>query len=127
MRTCVSIVLGGVLALWMAGPAGAWEDLSKLTPREILDRVAVVWGKVMVRVRRADNQPLLMIYYDEDLEQARSMTFSDFKKMDDRVIPWTMRVVPTDKPDEYTEVRYDEVEFDVNVKDSMFTLRSLQK
>ncbi len=88
---------------------------------------AVVWGKIVVRVRRADVQPLLMSYFDEDLELARSMSFSDFKVADDRTIPWTMRVVPTDKPDEYTEVRYNRVRFNVELNDKLFSIRNLEK
>ena len=88
---------------------------------------AVVWGKMTVLLRRADYQPLSMIYYDEDMELARTLAFSEFKKMDDRVLPATMRMVPADKPDEFTEVKYEKIKFDIDVKDKMFSIRRLQK
>lgn len=90
-------------------------------------QAAVVWGEILVRVRRADIQPLEMIYYDEDMEKARTMTFSDFKKMGDRLIPTVMRVVPADKPGEYTEVRYLKIRFDLKLADSVFSLRNLER
>jgi len=88
---------------------------------------AVVWGKVVVQVRVKDFQPLWTKYYDEDQELARTMTFTDFKKFDDRVLPGSMRIVPTDKPDEYTEVKYEKIKFNIKLKDKLFTLRNLQR
>jgi hypothetical protein len=36
-------------------------------------------------------------------------------------------MVPADKPKESTEFRYQELQFDVPLEDSLFTLRSLQR
>ena len=88
---------------------------------------AVVWGKVVVLVRTEDLQPLTVAYYDEDMELARTMTFSQFKTMSGRLLPSVMRMVPTDKPDEFTEFSYNEIEFDIELKDSKFSLRNLQR
>ena len=38
-----------------------------------------------------------------------------------------MRVTPVDKPGEYTEIVYHELEFDLDLADDLFTLRNLQK
>jgi hypothetical protein len=59
---------------------------------------AVVWGKVIVRVRRRDYLPLAIHYYDEKLQPVRTMTFGDFKTLGGRLLPSTMAVVPADKP-----------------------------
>jgi outer membrane lipoprotein-sorting protein len=88
---------------------------------------AVVWGKLVVNVRTEDLQPLTVLYYDEDMELARTMTFSKFKTMHGRLLPSVMRIVPTDKPDEFTEFGYDEIKFDLELKDSKFSLRNLQR
>jgi hypothetical protein len=61
------------------------------------------------------------------MKLARTMTYSDFHLFDDRVIPGKMRIVPSDKPEEFTEVTYDEVQFDVKLKENTFTLRNLQR
>lgn len=88
---------------------------------------AVVWGEVVVTVRTSDMQPLKVLYYDEDMQLARTMTFSDIKQMGGRRIPTVMKMVPADKPDEYTMFRYDEIKFDLQLKDNLFSLRSLQR
>ncbi len=88
---------------------------------------AVVWGKLVVTVRTSDMQPLAVLYFNEDQELARTMTFSDIKEMGGRRIPTAMKMVPADKPSEYTMFRYDKIEFDVPLKDNIFSLRSLQR
>ena len=87
---------------------------------------AVVWGKVVAIVRKSDWIPLRIDYYGEKLGLERSMTFSDIKKLGGRLVPATMRITPTDKPGEYTLVTYDDIAFDIALKDSLFTLRTLQ-
>ena len=87
---------------------------------------AVVWGRIEYRVRQTDYMPLAVSYYDEDGELARSMEFSDFANMGGRVIPRLMMMRPADKPGEYTSMRYEDLEFDVDIDESFFSLRALQ-
>jgi len=87
---------------------------------------AVVWGKVVARVRKSDWTPLKIDYYGEKLEAERSMIFSDIRTLGGRILPATMRITPTDKPGEYTLVTYDDIEFDIELADNFFTLRTLQ-
>jgi outer membrane lipoprotein-sorting protein len=94
------------------------------TPKE---NAAVVWGKVVARVRRRDLLPTRIEYFDEDMKLARTMTFSKFGNRGGRYIPVEMTIVPADKPGESTLVRYDEIEFDVPLDDDLFSLRSLQR
>jgi len=88
---------------------------------------AVVWGQIDYRVRQADYMPLAVSYYDEDGTLARSMEFSDFATVGGRTIPRLMMMRPADKPDEYTSMRYDDLEFDVDLDASFFSLRTLQR
>ena len=88
---------------------------------------AVVWGKVIVRVRRSDDLPLAIPYYDEKMQLARTMTFSDFKTLGGRLLPSKMTVVPADAPSESTLVSYDSIEFDPPLDDEVFSLRNLQR
>ncbi|HOX46591.1 MAG TPA: outer membrane lipoprotein-sorting protein [Myxococcota bacterium] len=107
---------------------GAREGLEIIeitcTPRP---EAAVVWGKVVVVLDRASELPLRSDYHDEDLELARTMTFGEVRLLGGRRVPSLMRVVPADKPREATEVRYDEVEFDLDLDAGLFSLRSLQR
>jgi len=95
-----------------------------LTPKP---NAAVVWGQVTVEVRKADLMPLRIRYFDEDLALARTMTFDDLKVFGGRTLPAGLRMVPADKPAEYTEFITHELEFDVTLADDLFSQRSLQQ
>ena len=88
---------------------------------------AVVWGQVEVVVRRDDLLPLAVRYYDERLELARTMAFSDVADLGGRQLPTRMTVVPADEPEESTVVEYRTIDFDPELDDDLFSLRSLQR
>jgi hypothetical protein len=98
-----------------------WEF--DLVPRP---EAPVVWGRIAYQVRKSDTMPVYARYYDEDGEVVRTMTFFDYRELGGRLIPAAMRVVPEDKPDEFTEVRYSELEFDVDLDEEYFSLRRLR-
>ncbi len=100
---------------------GVW--VVECTPRP---DAPVVWGKVVVKVRE-DRIPTEITYWDEDGELARTMTFEDIREMGGRTVPTRMKLVPADKPDEYTEVVYEDISYDVDVPESTFTLQSLRQ
>lgn len=88
---------------------------------------AVVWGKILVRVDREELLPTESLYYDEDMNLARTMIFSDVGELGGRRLPKIMKIIPADKPDEYTMVKYYEMDFNVDLKDSLFSIRNLQR
>ncbi len=88
---------------------------------------AIVWGRVIVTVRKKDYLPLDTRYYDEDMNLARTMFFSEIGPFGDRIIPKRMVVIPEDKPDEKTEVLYSAMTFDADLPEKTFSLRNLQK
>lgn len=88
---------------------------------------AVVWGKVLVRALRKEYLPLSIKYYDEDLRLARTMTFSQVSQLGGRLLPAVVAMVPEDKPDESTIIHYKKIDFDIDLKDDFFSLRTLQK
>jgi outer membrane lipoprotein-sorting protein len=98
-----------------------WEFV--LTPKP---EAAVVWGRIEEQVRKDDLMPNWAVYYDDRGEVARTMTFSDFRTMGGRMVPARMDVVPADKPAERTSIIYRELEFDVDVDQSFFSLRQLR-
>jgi len=102
------------------------EDLWQLT---LLPRpdAAVVWGKLVVDVRKDLLLPIQQLYYDEDGELVRRAVFEDFELIGERVVPMTMRMEPVDKPGELTEVRYQKLLFDVDLDDSLFSLQNLKR
>ncbi len=86
----------------------------------------VVWGKLIYRVRQSDLMPLSFAYYDERDRLIKSLTFSEVRDMDGRKVPirWEMR--STDKPENSTVIRLDEVTFDRPISPKIFTLRNLR-
>lgn len=94
------------------------------TPHE---DAAVVWGKVVVWVDPADLLPLTIRYDDEDLQPNRTLHFWDPREVGERRLPLRMRMVPVDDPEEYTEVVYEEIEFDIEIPDDLFSIRNLQR
>lgn len=86
----------------------------------------VVWGKVLVKVT-ADKVPMEVSYWDEDGGLVRTMTFHDVRDVDGQKVPMRIRMVPSDKPDEVTEMSYEGLRFNVEVPASTFTLQALKK
>ena len=86
----------------------------------------VVWGKVVVKIRGEDRMPVSIEYRDEDGTPARTMTFADVRELGGKLVPCKMTLLPADKPEEFTEVVYEMLEFDVEIPDSTFTLQALR-
>lgn len=80
----------------------------------------VVWGKILHWARRSDSLPVRQEYYDESGKLVRLLIFSDFKKMDDRILPTRIRVVKADEPGESTTVTYQRALYDRRLADSLF-------
>ncbi|GMR18701.1 MAG: outer membrane lipoprotein-sorting protein [Gammaproteobacteria bacterium] len=88
---------------------------------------AVVWGKVVMTVVANNLIPIEQIYFDEDMLVARTMTFSHVKNLSGKLRPSVMRIVPADKPDEYTELVYSKLVLDISLKDEFFSLLKLKQ
>ena len=104
------------------GKSGFW--LLECIPNE--DAV-VVYSKTTLKIRADILIAEEVSDYNERGELVRTMTLSDIDSINGRDFPRHMRMVPADKPDEYTEMVYDEMEFDVRFSDDTFTLRTLKK
>jgi hypothetical protein len=55
------------------------------------------------------------------------MLFDDFVEVGGKRIPRITKMIPSDKPEEYTEMIYDEIEFDVDLPQGTFTLQELRR
>jgi outer membrane lipoprotein-sorting protein len=88
----------------------------------------VVWGKLSVLVAGQSNPiPVSITYYDEDMQEARVMRFSEVRKFGSRQVPTRVEMQPSDEPDRHTVMTYEEMDFDTPVPDSLFTLQSLKR
>ncbi len=99
-----------------------WEF--RLTPKA---EAAVVWGHVEFQVRQSDTMPLRARYFDEDGVLARTMRYTEFENLGGRTVPFVMEMQPEDKPGERTTIRYQELEFDIEIDRSFFSLQNLKR
>ena len=88
---------------------------------------AVVWGRLVLLVRKADFLPAREEFYDERGTLVRVMTFSDVRILGGRSIPtrWEMRSVT--KPGNVTTMLMKTVTYDVSIPDEIFTQRNLTR
>ncbi len=85
----------------------------------------VVWGKQILKIRD-DLIFLEQSFFDESGERVKTLTFSDFKEFDGKLYPARMRMLPEDKPGQYTEIYYRELRFMDELPDRIFTLSALK-
>lgn len=85
----------------------------------------VVWGKEVLRVR--DDFVLLEEqFWDQDGELVKTLRTLEVAEMGGRAVARVMRMGKTDAPEEWTEMVVHEIEFDVDLPPSVFTLSSLR-
>ncbi|GIS19757.1 MAG: hypothetical protein CM15mP120_16730 [Pseudomonadota bacterium] len=75
---------------------------------------------------REDSVLIEALYYDQDMQPLRRMVTTEIGELGGRVMATSMRMMDLEKPDSFTEVRYDAMDFDVALEDRLFTLFSLQ-
>ncbi len=87
----------------------------------------VVWGKLYYWVRKNDNLPSVVEYYDEKGTLMRYMTFSEIKQMGGRKIPtvWTMHNVAEEGHS--TTIELLSMEFNISIPDRIFSFRELER
>jgi outer membrane lipoprotein-sorting protein len=88
---------------------------------------AVVWGRIVFQIRKADFIPLKEEFFDERGTLVRTLTFSEIRLLGGRTIPtkWEMR--PLARPHNVTTVVLRSAVFDQAIDPEVFTQRNLQK
>ena len=86
---------------------------------------AVVWGKEVLAIR-ADNVLVEHRFYDQDGELVKTLRTLEMAEMGGRNIATVQRMEKVAEPDEWTEIKIDSAEFDVELGDNIFTLSNLR-
>jgi len=86
---------------------------------------AVVWGREVLTIRD-DHVMLEHAFYDQDGELVKTLKSLEIGELGGRTIALRQRMIKTDEPDEWTEISVDEVEYEMELKDSLFTLSNLR-
>jgi outer membrane lipoprotein-sorting protein len=86
---------------------------------------AVVWGKEVLTIR--DDFVLLeQQYWDQEGALVKSFKTSEVEEMGGRQVATVLRMQDVDKPNQWTEMRITEVQFDVDLAANIFTLSNLR-
>ncbi|GET23871.1 outer membrane lipoprotein-sorting protein [Prolixibacter sp. NT017] len=96
----------------------------EMTPKE---DAAVVWGKIITWISKEHYYTLKNEYYDEDGYLVNVETLSKIKKMGDRTLPTYYEIVPVDKKGHKTTMEFNEVKFNVPIKDSFFSIQNMKR
>ena len=86
---------------------------------------AVVWGKEVLTVR--DDWVLIEEqFWDQDGVLVKALQTLEVAEMGGRPVARVMRMGRVERPEEWTELQVHEVEFDLELPDSLFTLSNLR-
>ncbi len=86
---------------------------------------AVVWGREVLRIRE-DHVVLEQSFFDQDGEIVKSLVTMEVAEMGGRTIAKRQRMNKVEKPDEWTEISVNVVDYEVELRDSLFTLSNLR-
>lgn len=86
---------------------------------------AVVWGREVLRIRD-DHVVVSHRFFDQDGELVKQLNSFEIGEMGGRVIALRQRMGKIETPDEWTELKVNSVAYDVDLKDSLFTLSNLR-
>ena len=87
----------------------------------------VVWGHLVLFVRREDSLPRREEYYDEKGVLQKVLTFEDFRRVEDRVYPMRWKMDSVTKPGHETVLVYRTLKFDHPIPGSVFTQENLKQ
>jgi Outer membrane lipoprotein-sorting protein len=91
------------------------------------EEAPVVWGKVVVYIDKQEFNQHLVYYYDEDNYLVNTMILSNIKELGGRIIPTHLEMIPADEPENKTVIDYLQMEFDLNLKESFFSLQNMKR
>lgn len=91
------------------------------------EEAAVVWGKVIMWIDKAEYLQLKTEFYDEDGYLVNTMTGKNIKTLGGKTLPTLLEVAPADKPGHKTVVEYVWIEFNKPMEDSFFSVQNMKR
>ncbi|UCD57243.1 MAG: outer membrane lipoprotein-sorting protein [Candidatus Hydrogenedentota bacterium] len=86
-----------------------------------------LWKRLELVVSEDGRIPIEAEYYDRKDRLARTIYWTEVRQFDDRRIPSRLTLVPQDKEGHRTEMVYLDIDFDVEISESMFSLSALEQ
>lgn len=87
---------------------------------------SIVYGKVLLWIDKQHYIQLKVENYDEDGSLVSTLLFSEVKQMGGRTMPTLMEMVPADKPNQKTVIRYADARFNAPIEESFFSVQNLK-
>lgn len=87
----------------------------------------VVWGKIVSFIDKKDFNQLLARYYDEEGELVNTLVLSNIREIGGRTLPTKLEMIPSDKPDHRTIIEYEEMNFDIGLEESFFSMQNMKR
>jgi outer membrane lipoprotein-sorting protein len=105
------------------------EEADGMTVYEIRsvphEQAAVVWGREELLIRE-DHVVLEHRFYDQDGGLVKALETLAIEDMGGRTIASRQRMAKADTPEEWTEIAVNSVEYEIDIRDSVFTLSNLR-
>lgn len=86
---------------------------------------AVVWGREVLRIRE-DHVVLEQSFFDQDGQLVKILSTMEVAEMGGRTIAKRQRMTKVEKPEEWTEINVNTVDYEVELRDSLFTQSNLR-
>ena len=96
----------------------------QLTPKA---GVNSIWGKVVIWISKKDYLQLQTKFYDEDNVLVNTIQGKSVKMMGGKLIPTTMEIIPANKKGQKTRMTYTSLQFNLEIKDEMFTTQYMKR
>lgn len=87
----------------------------------------VVWGRVELKIRKADFIPARVDYYDEDGELVKYYETADYAEVEGRRLALRATMHDRSRPGNRTELRYAELTFRPDLPADEFTVQNLRR
>ena len=89
------------------------------------EEAAVVWGREVLTIRD-DHVVLQHRFYDQDGGLVKTLESLEIAEMGGRTVAKRQRMSKTESPEEWTEIQVNSVEYEIDIRDSMFTQSNLR-
>jgi outer membrane lipoprotein-sorting protein len=86
----------------------------------------VLWEYVLLSTDQATGLPLRQEFYDRDGKLMRSLVYSEVASLGGRTLPTVLKMMPADKSDQYTQIRYKELQYNLALPNDLFSRRYLE-
>jgi hypothetical protein len=89
------------------------------------EEAAVVWGREVLKIRD-DHVLVEQRYYDQDDVLVKALVSLEIGDKGGRTVAIRQRMGKVETPDEWTEMRLDAVDYDIELSSNIFTLSNLR-